>query len=109
MPHLLVLHLFLLNAEESKHLTHENDTLGGWLEKSRTFQVTFEWKKGAPGIDDKLRQRRTIGFIAQEVEGVFPELVHRSAYERVVRFRHDRVPCVNMRTSSTVVAVFKGY
>ena len=43
---------------------------------SSPTQVTFDWKEEARGSNPR-RGMRAIGFVAQEVETILPELVHR--------------------------------
>lgn len=40
-------------------------------------QVSFEWQQDVREVNEKLFRGRNIGFIAQEIEEVFPEVVHR--------------------------------
>lgn len=44
-------------------------------------QVTFDWKHEATGNALHLK-KRAIGFVAQEVQTAFPELVHRCVISR---------------------------
>ncbi|WP_163832756.1 tail fiber domain-containing protein [Spartinivicinus ruber] len=51
--------------------------IGSSLEKvSQLKGVTFEWKSPRETDIEHLPQRKDIGVIAQDVEKVFPELVH---------------------------------
>lgn len=47
-------------------------------------QVTFDWKREARE-NDLFTQKQTIGFVAQEVDEVFPELVQRYGFDCVSR------------------------
>ena len=46
-------------------------------------QVTFDWKREARG-NNYFTKKQEIGFVAQEIEEVFPELVQRYGFRCVI-------------------------